>query len=61
MAAKPAKKMRERSRMLMRLSALPIYPFTPVMVKESLPRDLFPSVSADLEAFCCQPHGSGRV
>ena len=34
---------------------------TPVMVKESLPRDPFPSVSADLEAFCCQPHGSGRV
>ena len=35
-AGEPAKKNAERSRMLMRLSALPIYPFTPVMVKESL-------------------------
>ena len=60
-AGEPAKRMRERSRMLMRLSALPIYPFTPVMVKESLPRDLFRLYQLIWKRFCCQPHGSGRM
>ena len=34
---------------------------TPVLMKESLSRDLFPAVSADLEAFCGQPYGTGSL
>ena len=34
---------------------------TPVKVKESLSRDQFPSVSADLEAVCSQPDVGGCV